>query len=234
VLFASTTPDVMSYCRPPTWVSPYTYEALLNIARTTVAATTASLGSADYGTAAASSRTHALVVEGEVGRDGRVRLGPVFPITLRLGDDTGPLLVEALDDAGRVLASRRTTPGAGEHDADGARAFLATLPLTPGDEARVAEVRVNGTGIAAPFRRASARTSPAGAPANDGAIARREGTQLQCTRPGTVALLATDATTGAILGRADGTTMRVPITVVGSAIRVACSDGIASQTMVLR
>jgi len=216
----SSTPDVMTYCGSEgTWMAPYTYEAVLNVARATT------------GTAIEAQRAHALVVEGTVQRDGRVSMGPVLPLALRLGDDAGPLLVEALDADGRVLARRRATPGAGEHDVDGARPFLAALPIREGDESLVAEVRVSGTGVQT-LRRQSLRLARASL-SEERAIARRDGAQVRCLVPGTVALVVTDASTGALIGRANGDRLTITPASSRNSIRVGCSDGIASASAVL-
>lgn len=218
----ATTPDVMGYCTSTAnWLSPYTYEALLTVARVTPAPPPEA------------PRALALLVEGQIAPDGRVDVRPLLPLEIRLDDDQGPLLVELRDASGQLIAMRRTATWAEAHDTSGTRVFLATVPIRAGDEARVREVRVTGAGATALVKRRDVPPLSMSSASAARSIASRVGLTVNCTSPTTVAIMVSNAVSGALVGRANAPRLLLPAAYAASPVIVACTDGVASSRVTL-
>jgi hypothetical protein len=212
--------DVMGYCFPA-WIHPYTYEALLS--SRTISALQAVRAA---GSEIAPPRTRVLVVRGLI-EERRVSLEPIIAITARATADEGPVLVELLDAAGRVLLARRVVARQVDHAA--VQGFVATLPVSTSLEARITQVRVSVPGTSGATVRAR--------PLDVEAAPRRAGSgrerTVACGDARSQAVAVTDATTGALLGIARGARLTLPATTMTSMV-VSCSDGVHTVERPLR
>lgn len=173
--------DLMSYCTPP-WTSDYTYEALLNVRSSLVAAPPA-------------IPCDCLVVWGSVTPQG-VSIEPAFetPGHVALGNG-GSHRLEARDGQGRVLFTEWFTPAEVDH-APGVRQFLLSVPRERAGGVPIASLEV--------FDPAGRRAvAPIGARVAAPVLARRAGAALVDVRwdPAQVpAVLVRDPLTGQVLG----------------------------------
>lgn len=128
--------DFMSYC-DPTWISDYTYEAIL------------SYRAAEAGAQVLAAAEPSLIVSGRV-RDGRLELKPVFQaVTVpRLPDRGGAYRLEGIADDGTTAFSVSFDPApiadiAGDH-----RYFSFAIPLRALDGRPLQRIRFVGPGAA--------------------------------------------------------------------------------------
>lgn len=212
----STQGDVMGYCFP-VWAHPYTYEALLAARAAPAAAVAVRL--------VPSARRRVLVVRGVLEAE-RVVWAPVFALTGRPTEDAGPLLVQALDASGAVIAARRVQPAQVDHA--NASLFTAAIPLDAADEQRLAAVRVTGPGLAPAVHRV-ARSSGAVPPRWERSALR---TTVFCGDRAAAGIALFDDLTGTLIGSTRGAQLVVPRRL--AAVRVACSDGVRTREAVLR
>ena len=129
------TKDHMSYCRPA-WASDYDCRRILAFRKDEPMAPPRTAHAEDQ---------DGLLVGGVI-RQGRAELNPAFqahrpPLAVRAGE----YRLEALDEAGQVLAEQAFTPAA-EEDGDEAEAFVLFLPLDPHRQASLAALRVTRVG----------------------------------------------------------------------------------------
>ncbi|HYV96670.1 MAG TPA: Ig-like domain-containing protein [Gemmatimonadaceae bacterium] len=221
VLMPSTDGDIMGYCSV-NWVSDYTYRGVLNFRGTTLAAETARAA------ALAAPVTRTLLITGAV-TNGTVTIRPVFTLDARPSQPErgGPYRLQGFDGNGRVLFAYDFTPATIDH-APNAQHFGFTVPVSTATENALASVEVRGPrGVARQVR----NIVPAALRAPMDAVPRRmtDGMlEVSCADPNARGILVRDASTGALLGTARGSQMRV-LAASGTAVTIVCSDGIASS-----
>jgi hypothetical protein len=153
-----TATDVMGYCRER-WVSRYTYEAVLNYRELDGLAWSAR---GDRIALAAKAARDCLLVWGR-SEGGRMELTAALRVQRRpLKPFPGDYRLEMVDGAGRVVKAVAFAP-AELGDQAGAAGFTLVVPLPPGGDAGLAELRVTHEGQVRAVLRPSGhagRTSP--------------------------------------------------------------------------
>jgi hypothetical protein len=232
--------DLMGYCGNQ-WISAFNWTAMVDYRATTPNAIVADAAAM---TTHASNADGSLLVWGQV-RDGRVTVEPAFflpgagPGDEPLPEATVTLRVEALDAAGRVLASTTTPAPVLDHAAGDTRAFAVRLPLSRAQHDALASLRVHDvrSPLLGATRRAAAVADAVGnargAMGGDLAAARvgRDRARLSWQDPRVRGALVRDAATGQVLGimRDLGGTVAA-----AGPLEVIVSDGVRSRAIALR
>lgn len=215
--------DLMSYCDPD-WVSDYTYSAILAWRGTAPDQQGAVRTGATAG--------RGLLLWGRIVA-GNVILEPSFVVQApaRLPARPGPHRVEALDAQGQPIFGLSFAgdavpdlPNGGEEH------FAFVVPLSAGEEARLASLRLVGHGLT--VLRAPAAQLRAGGAAADPALTtvQANGTlDLRWNAAYPMALVR-DARTGEVLSFARGGRARLPD--AGHGVRVELSDGVRTLPQV--
>ena len=136
-LVGPTTPDVMSYCGPPDWISDYHFANALRYR----------LFEARAAAIPATAPERSLLVWGGAGADGAPFLNPVFVVEAppALPDSTGAYTLTGRTARGTELFSFRfAMPRAA--DGDGGSGFAFVLPAEPGWAGELAGVTLAGPG----------------------------------------------------------------------------------------
>ena len=204
--------DVMGYCDPD-WISDYNYNAILSYRGSSPAV-------------AARTSAPGLLVWGRV-RNGSVILEPglVVDAPARMPAAPGPHQVEGVDAAGNRLFSFSFAgdlvpdlPQGDEYH------FAYVVPLSAGERARLAGLRLVGKGLTA--RQAAIRAPGQPLPAAAiSATATAGGTEVRWNPAYPMAIIR-DAATGEVLSFARGGAVRLPAT--GRALRVEPSTGVVT------
>lgn len=207
--------DLMSYCGP-TWVSDYTYRAVM-----------------DYRAAApgqTSAAVPALLVWGRITADGTVILEPAFEVTAPplLPERAGRFRLEVSDAGGRSLPGL-SFDGVEVDHTQGERHFAWTIPLSRFGGRAPAMLRVSGAGTEAVRR---SRPAPAGAGVTvDDVKATRMSDgrmRLQWDVAASAVVLVQDAHSGQVLSFARGGDQLVALP--GTAVDLTLTDGVVSRT----
>lgn len=217
--------DVMSYCTP-VWVSDYTYMALLN-ARLAAGPVTAAQGAV----------CDCLLVWGSLAGDA-IEVNPAFVTRTRvqLPEQPGPWRVEGVRNDGSTVFAQAFEPSEIDHAPD-VRHFAFALPVSAGDLASMAAVRVRGPGGSATMSRLAPGASATSQRLQAGAAS------LRLTSGGTSAMLSwpTGAFRGALVrDPATGEVLAISrdgSVALGSGVTevdVTLSDGVRSQTVRVR
>jgi Rieske Fe-S protein len=212
--------DFMSYCNPD-WISDYSYEAILSYRQ------------AHGGTASGSGPEASLLIWGRVSDEGIV-LEPAFEVTTIpvLPGESGPYLLEAMDERGSPLFSRAfrpmPVPDAGAEE--GHFAFAVPLRLLGGVD--LARLRVSGGGSAPAIRESRRGPQIVSAPEPEFSAAGGSGVEMTWDAASFPMALVRDPSTGEILSFARGG--RVSLMVSPPEIEVIFSDGLRNRGRVLR
>lgn len=149
VRYAPTAPDIMGYCDGG-WASPYSWSAV-------------SVYRASGANRLVTPARSALVISGMI-QNGAIRVEPAFSAVIPTtpADPNGAFIVEARDDAGRVLASQRFSPLPVDHVDANTRPFSIAMPLDIDQQQNVASLTVrdaNGARSSVQRARSTARAS---------------------------------------------------------------------------
>lgn len=177
-LLSNTTADLMGYCSP-TWISDYTYRAVLNYRGSSAASIIASLsaGGAARVNPEASSVVQSNVAEpgllvwGRVAADGAITLEPAVRLTTRsvLPAASGDYTVEALDATGSAVFSLSFAPDlVAVEEGAAERHFAFVVPVSDAAHASLRTLRVRGNGQSA--QRVSRATAAISAASDDATV----------------------------------------------------------------
>ncbi|MEN9818054.1 MAG: hypothetical protein RLZ32_1934 [Gemmatimonadota bacterium] len=212
-----TATDIMGYC-DNTWVSDYTWNAVLAYRQSTSAPLRAGVAA------------DGLLVWGRV-RNGQVVLEPAFRVRAPLtpAPVSGTHRLELLTETGTALGTYRLQAQTVDHGAPGEQHFAAIVPYSAATEQALATIRVSD--VRTPLRSAQ-RTAPTGAAipmADDpstAATAVARGVQPRWTASRVAMAMVRDAGTGEVLGfvRDAGRTVATG----GRRVEVVFSDGVRS------
>ena len=219
-LLSSGTADLMGYCSP-TWISDYTYNAVMSYRGTSTSATTITSASVQP----------SLLVWGHIDANGDIELEPAVRLTGRsvLPARAGDYTLDATDAAGRAIFSIAFDPDrvASESDARNDQHFAFMIPVNDAAEARLVKVRVRGKGRSA---ERSARESPASvdaAAASASVSANGSGrARLQWNAAAHPMVVVRHALTGEVLSFARSGT--ADIAADGAEVEVIFTDGLRS------
>jgi hypothetical protein len=204
--------DVMSYCDPQ-WISDYTYQGVLDF-RATVS----------YPASAAPAM--GLLVWGRVA-NGQVILEPAFEVTAPATPSRGEWALDAIDDAGALVATHRFDAALVADLPGEPRGFAFVVPMDEARRNRLGALRVSGPGGTAERR---ATVVPPGArvtPPQPAVERSGDRTRLRWDGSRFGAAMVRDAATGEILAivRSGG-----EVAVAGGRgdLEVTFSDGVRS------
>jgi hypothetical protein len=185
--------DIMTYCRPPQWVSPYHFSKVLDFRRQNPQGAVQAHG----------PTTDVLLVVGTV-RGGALSVDPAFSLRMpsAISDPVGRYVVEAFDADNRLMAEHRFMPFA-VNDADAeTEAFVVAVPMAPTDQARVARLQVRDLAVGRVSVRRSTRVGDAVRDARSAMEAKRDaaGIMTATWSPASVpAVLVRDLVSGEVL-----------------------------------
>jgi hypothetical protein len=218
--------DIMGYCNARFWISDYTFKGIFDYR---VSHPSASIG----------APVPALLVWGQV-VDGVPKLEPAFEVTApaKVPANSGPYLVEGLDDAGRAVFSYHFDASAIPDMANDFRHFAFAIPLSDDATAKVTTLRLVAHGRESRLAATAAPVSAPGANARVTApITAPQRATMTNEGPDRVAIrwdaksyplvVVREAATGAILSLARGGTAKVA-TPNGGDVQLVFSDGIHS------
>ena len=231
---SATTGDVMGYCFPQ-WVSPYSYSAMLEARRATMAGQAPRLAGVTAASPAAGRprvRERVAVVRG-VFEQGEIRLLPTVLIDgAATADQDGALTVRLRDGQGRVIAARRAALRETDHGE--ARTFTVAVPLGSEDAEQLAAIEVVDANGRTARQRRRLTDAIVGAPRVDrAATALGAGaTTLRCADPAAAAIVVQDAETGRVLAAVSAASVSLPY-VAATRVEVSCSDGVRSTRALL-
>lgn len=218
--------DIMTYCRPPQWVSAYHFTKVLDFRRQN-----------PQGAQVAGATTDVLLVVGTV-RGGALTVDPAFSVRMpsAIDDPAGRYVVEAFDAADQLVASHRFTPyTVNDANAD-TEAFVIGVPLAPAEQQRVTRLQVRDLAAGRVSVRRSTRVGAAVRDAQAAMTARREasGTVTATWAPASVpAVLVRDPLSGEVLAIArEG---RLDLSQFGRLARVEMllSSGVRSERLTI-
>jgi hypothetical protein len=132
--------DLMGYCSP-SWISDYTYRAVLDFR----GAGTGAYGALALGAAAERS----LLVWGRITNAGELVLEPAFEIATRpvLPQQGGPFTLEGTaEDGSTAFSLSFDAPAVADGPAEGERHFAFAVPVSRMGGRRLASLRLNGNG----------------------------------------------------------------------------------------
>lgn len=212
--------DFMSYCNPD-WISDYSYEAILDYRQ------------AYGGTASGSGPERSLLIWGRMSEEGIV-LEPAFEVTTIpvLPDESGPYLLEAMDDRGGPLFSRTFSPIPVPDAGKGEGHFAFAIPIRLLGNGDLARLQVSGNGRAPAVRDSRKGPQTASAPEPEFSNALGFGVEITWDASSFPMALVRDPSTGEILSFARGG--RVSLAVSPSEVEVIFSDGLKNRGRVMR
>ncbi len=191
-LFAPERKDIMSYCPPDQWVSPFQYRKVLDFRQAN-----------PNGAGSVVGPTEVLLVSGALSQ-GTVTVDPAFSVSASptADDPTGRFVIEAFDDDGKRLLAHRFTPYAVSDAPDATEAFVVAVPVRPDQQARVARITVRAVnGTSAGIRRRTVSGTESALDRGDIRTLRRAGNRLDASWTTAVvpAVMVRDASSGEVL-----------------------------------
>lgn len=221
-LLQPSTADLMGYCSP-TWISDYTYKAVLNFRGNSVASTTTS-----------ASVQPGLLVWGRVTTDGTIILEPATQISARsvLPTRGGAYTLQGSDASGNTTFSLSFDPEeVADETGTGERHFAFVVPMSDVAQDQLSTLTVRGEGKSA--ERQSRRSVTALESAVESASLDDEGAgrvRLRWSVAEQPMIVVRDANTGAILSFARGGNSA--FTAPSSDVELVISDGVRSARQV--
>jgi hypothetical protein len=198
-LKAPTAYDLMGYCNP-SWISDYTYRAVMDFR---------GAGSTSTALAVGAAVEPALLVWGRVKADGELVLEPAFEIATRasLPAHGGPFTLEGTaEGGGQAFSLAFDAPEVADGPAEGERHFAFAVPVRQLGGRRLAALTLRGNGR----RVTSARAADAAADASAEAEAEGQGrVRVRWDAAAHPMALVRDAQTGEVLAFARGGSARV-------------------------
>ncbi len=210
------TGDLMGYCTP-VWNSDYNYNKVLQFRGTTAASLQR-----------APDPVRSLIVRGRIEDNARVVLEPSFTIVARptAPERTGNYQLLGRTSGGRILFQYNFDPANLDH-AIGFRHFLFAIPATPAVDDSLASIEVTGAGAGAQLRSTGAQSIRAPSSESATVAGGGDGVTVTCGDRAARGILVRDASSGAMLGTASGSSIRIAA-ITGMSLSVTCSDGVRS------
>lgn len=219
-LLSSGTADLMGYCSP-TWISDYTYNAVMSYRGTSTSATTITSASVQP----------SLLVWGHMNANGEIALEPAVRLTGRsvLPARGGDYTLDATDAAGNTIFSVSFDPDvvASESKVRDDEHFAFMIPVNDAAEARLNRVRVRGKGRSAERSARESQASVNAAAASASVSANGAGrARLQWNAAAHPMVVVRDALSGEVLSFARGGSADVAAD--GAEVEVVFTDGVRS------
>ena len=217
VSLSAQTGDLMGYCAP-VWNSDYNYNKVLQFRGTTAA----SLQRAPV-------PVRSLIVRGRIEDNARVVLEPSFTVVAR---PTAPERIGNFQLTGRTLSGQLlfqySFDAANLDHTAGVRHFLFAIPVTPTIDDSLATIEVTGAGAGAQLRATMAPAIRTPGSESVTVTSVGDGLAVTCGDRASRGILVRDASSGAMLGTASGSSLRIAAT-SGMNLSVICSDGVRSM-----
>ncbi len=195
-LVSASVADLMGYCSP-TWISDYTYTAVMNFRGSTVASTTTSM-----------NVQPGVLVWGRVEPDGSLVLEPVMRVTgpSVLPARAGNYVVQGRDDTGNPLFSLSFEPDSVfDETAPGGQHFAFVVPLADAQQMQLSALEFRGRGRSVQRRAALPAAALENAAAAAGLVASGPGrARLQWNAAALPMVMVRSLATGEVLSFARG------------------------------
>lgn len=218
----NTTADLMGYCNP-SWISDYTFNAMMSFRGFSTAALVATTGS--------TFEQPSLLVWGRVEANGALVLEPAMRLSARsvLPAAGGDYTLAAIDEDGATMFTFDFTPADVANDgAEGGAHFAFVVPMNDAAYERLSRLEVMGKGRS--VERVSRQPASAAAAAARGLDVAAEATtraRLRWNASAFPMVMVRDPDTGHILSLARGGDMRIDTS--RPELEIVVSDGVKSQ-----